>query len=704
MDQLAQKTGICNIKETNLPACTLSLFHHVLSIQLFSCQQQDDPCKTTSNNNNERMILDVCGSSAAKIVDIIDGLTMEYHAPMTKTSKQHDPINTAVLYPLCLATSTISTLYSLHHHHHPTSTTINNKRGSSQKSSIPDTNLPIFKLRRLLNPICSQVSAASVISSTLDEIQAAVRRSSTSCSRSSSSSSGTLTTTTTTSTTLSQQEEQQLHPSSEEMTWQLDSTHLEQQQDANDNGRNLAEDEDDILLPDDLFRSSTTRYMYPARNEVDRQQLDKLFHNKDLRSNSAIATYHHHGNGATQGVDFGGGITTAPTPSLSISERGQKRRFASSTMPVKRTRGSMDALSCYGNEQTTMPTNPNTFPVPDQLAEEPFVGFPSYTDDGGFLLMDIQANAIAAAAATVTNFNSERDNPSTSSTTTAATTTRPTIESASSGGGGGGGGVAPPLPPPSSSSTSSSEPFITGILEDNDDSIPRQLPPPPKHQQQMPKNWSAISHQQQQRNRDEPFQASVLETLHPNTLGSTSTTATMGMYPIVQSNQQHHHQHHQQQLYSSTTTTTAQQHQQQQGGTGETEGDDHNMVPYFFNMGNPLAQPTTTTPNAWMAPTNARSKMPTSSSQPSSSTQHQQHPSWRNVTPQQQNPSFAAGVRQHHHQRGILNHQGHPTAAAQWLQMPPTAAAAAAAVAAAAANDKMLPVTANDMLATWPNG
>lgn len=697
MDQLAQKTGICNIKETNLPGSTLSLFHHVLSIQLFSCQQQYEPCKTSSNDSDERMILDMCGSSAAKIVDIIDGLTMEYHAPMTKSSKQHDPISTAVLYPLCLATSTISTLYSLHHHHPHT---ISNKRGSSQKSAIPDTNLPIFKLRRLLNPICSQVSAASVISSTLDEIQAAVRRSSTSCSRSSSSSSGTLTTTTT--TTLSQQEEQQLHPSSssteeeEEMTWQLDSTSLEQQQDASDNGRTatLAEDEEDILLPDDLFRTSTTRYMYPARNEVDRQQLDKLFHNKDLRSNSAIATYHHqhhHGNGATPGVDFGGITTAAPAPVLSSSERGQKRRFASSTMPVKRTRGSMDALSCYGNEaasHTTMPNNPNTFAVPDQLAEESFVEFPSYTDDGGFLLMDIQANAIAAAAATVTNFNSERgdhtDNPpSSSTTTTTATTTRPTSS---------GGGIAPPLPPPSSSSTSSSEPFITGIREDNDDGIPRQLPPPPKHQQQMPKNWSAISHQQQQRNRDEPFQASVLETLHPNTLGSTSTTATMGMYPMVQSNQHH-------QLYSSTTApTAAQQQQQQHGGTAETEGDDHNMVPYFFNMGNPLAQPTTT-PNAWMATTTTttRSKMPTSSSsQPSSS-----HPSWRN----QQNPSFAAGVRQHHHhQRGILNHQGHPTAAAaQWLQMPPTAAAAAAAVAAAA-TDKMLPVTANDMLATWPNG
>lgn len=681
MDQLAQKAGICNIKETNLPGSTLSLFHHALSIQLFSCQQQHEPCKTRNNNNDsdERVILDMCGSSAAKIVDIIDGLTMEYHAPMTKTSKQHDPINTAVLYPLCLATSTISTLYSLHHHHHPP--TINNKRGSSQKSAIPDTNLPIFKLRRLLNPICSQVSAASVISSTLDEIQAAVRRSSTSCSRSSSSSSGKLTTTTTT-TTLSQQEEQQLHPSSssteeEEMTWQLDSTSLEQQQDASDNGRTatLAEDEDDILLPDDLFRASTTtRYMYPARNEVDRQQLDKLFHNKDLRSNSAIATYHH-GNGATPGIDFGGiPTTTAPAPVLSSSERGQKRRFASSTMPVKRTRGSMDALSCYGNEppasHTTMPNNPNTFPVSDQLAEESFVEFPSYTDDGSFLLMDIQANAIAAAAATVTNFNSERDDPSSSTTTTTtATTTRPTSS---------GGGVVPPLQPPSSSSTSSSEPFITGIREDNDDGIPRQLPPPPKHQQQMPKNWSAISHQQQQRNRDEPFQASVLETLHPNTLGSTSTTATMGMYPMVQSN--HQHQQHQHQLYSSTTAPTAaqQQQQQQHGGTAETEGEDHNMVPYFFNMGNPLAQPTTTP------------------SQPGSS-----HPSWRN---QQNHPSFAAGVRQHHHQRGILNHQGHPTAAAaQWLQMPPTAAAAAAAVAAAA-TDKMLPVTANDMLATWPNG
>lgn len=699
MDQLSQKAGISDFKETNLPACTLSLFHHVLSIQLFSCQQQDDPSKT----GNERMILDVCGNSAAKIVDIIDGLTMEYHAPMTKASKQHDPINTAVLYPLCLATSTISTLYRLHHHHHPPT---NNRRGSSQKSPIPDASLPIFKLRRLLNPICSQVSAASVISSTLDEIQAAVRRSSTSCSRSSSSSStGTLAT-----LASSQQEERQHHPPSEEMTWQMNSTHLDQQQDDSDNVRTttLAEDEDDILLPDDLFKSSTSRYIYPprTRNEIDLQQLDKLFHNKDLRSNSAIATYHHHGNSATQGVDFCG-MTTTTTPALSsqsISERGQKRRFTYSTGPVKRTRGGIDTLSCYGNETasqqqstlsyesrersaTAMTNNPNTFPVPDQLAEESPVGFPLYADDESFLLMDIQANAMAAAAASVTNFNSERDNNTHHSTSTATATTRP-VENVSSG-----AVPPPPPPPPPSSSTSSSEPFITGILEDNDDSIPRQLPPPPKHQQQMPKNWSAISHQQQQGKRHEPFKDSVLETLHPNTLGSTSTTATMGMYPIVQSN--HQQQQQQQQLYSSTTHSTPahQQQHQQHGETAETQGDDH-MVPYFFNVADPLAQPTTTT-NAWM--TTTRPKLMTTSSQLSSSSSSQ-HSSWRNMASQQQNPSFAAAVRQHH-ERGILNHHGHATAAAQWLHMPPTAAAVAAA-----ATDKILPVTANDMLATWPNG
>lgn len=697
MDQLSQRACISDFKETNLPACTLSLFHHVLSIQLFSCQQQDDPSKT----GNERMILDVCGNSAAKIVDIIDGLTMEYHAPMTKASKQHDPINTAVLYPLCLATSTISTLYRLHHHHPPT----NNRRGSSQKSPIPDANLPIFKLRRLLNPICSQVSAASVISSTLDEIQAAVRRSSTSCSRSSSSSStGTLAT-----LASSQQEERQHHPPSEEMTWQMNSTHLDQQQDDSDNVRTttLAEDEDDILLPDDLFKSSTSRYIYPprTRNEIDLQQLDKLFHNNDLRSNSAIATYHHHGNSATQGVDFCG-MTTTTTPALSsqsISERGQKRRFTYSTGPVKRTRGGIDTLSCYGNETasqqqstlsyesrersaTAMTNNPNTFPVPDQLAEESPVGFPLYADDESFLLMDIQANAMAAAAASVTNFNSERDNNTHHSTSTATATTRP-VENVSSG-----AVPPPPPPPPPSSSTSSSEPFITGILEDNDDSIPRQLPPPPKHQQQMPKNWSAISHQQQQGKRHEPFKDSVLETLHPNTLGSTSTTATMGMYPIVQSN---HQQQQQQQLYSSTTHSTPahQQQHQQHGETAETQGDDH-MVPYFFNVADPLAQPTTTT-NAWM--TTTRPKLMTTSSQLSSSSSSQ-HSSWRNMASQQQNPSFAAAVRQHH-ERGILNHHGHATAAAQWLHMPPTAAAVAAA-----ATDKILPVTANDMLATWPNG
>ncbi|ORZ03401.1 hypothetical protein BCR43DRAFT_48230 [Syncephalastrum racemosum] len=372
--------------QTILPMQILALYHHVLVIQvifsqipaaalMFGSPLEGDGQGQQTTTDIETMVFEKCDKEAADIVHRIDGLILNYHVPLgdLESLQRRYPIAHNVLYPLCLATS-ITRIYMKRHPKlasHTSASTgmaatttgipfgqqikdegtqekldvntsakINGRTGNPKSVTV----MPIYKLKRVLNPICSLMDAANVISTPVDEIMMA----------SIANPAG---------HQLPQQPHQQgrqmpdVQPSSERYPWP-------------ENGSMFEES----LVPLQVrMMTYPSSYDYRSRNNIDKEQLEKLSQNKDLRSNSSTAVTATASNSAPIPISRANSIAKVHrSMMLSRSRSVSAPSAAHVTLPVRKRGGShaspQQHLAAQGVKRHYQSNNLNVFASDPNLA------------------------------------------------------------------------------------------------------------------------------------------------------------------------------------------------------------------------------------------------------------------------------------------------------------------------------------------------
>ncbi|KAJ8657464.1 hypothetical protein O0I10_006766 [Lichtheimia ornata] len=693
------------ILPTTSPTSILALYHHTLAIQLYFCQipqslqffihqqktmmnQDDDPPANESSN----YMLDLCDAAAAEIVHIVDNLTVEY--PTTSPDENartasREPIAHAVLYPIFLAAS-MSVLCLKLRRPSPTAdmqdasdTKVIGNRDEDMEFATSATKeesltmTPLRKLQRLLHPICSQIDVANVITRPLGGIHATTND---------------IATTTTTKTEMGHQHVADSGCSMDVTTPMLSTASVQQQQrmmmrapprhneqlwpatTTADLDHSAALIEDQAFYSDSMTSRGMVHVM-SRRNDIDREQLEKLSHKRDLHYNTTGVT-----STLSSSMDvFGVYAAAPPAPPLPVSSMyfgntskqvtmqqqampttlhhhhhhnfsGQKRQHPlqhqqqhmqqqyqtkrirghstssyESMMPMNYLRGGTAAAAAAAAVAIS-PTTPRRFSYgsssgtnmteyPDQVA------FNMYTNDY-FQLMDMSeppptpepALTVAAAAA-------------------------------AAAAAGGGGSMAPSsstvVANGMSSSNSSPAMFSMGppaaatvsTTTTNNSTPLLPKPNPKKRVQTVRKSWAG------QQKETEPFHGSMMETLHMGGGGGHTSNTAAAAAAMMDS------------FLSSTastsptvTATNTEQQQQQQSST--LANDDNNNMWYFIESAR-FAQ----APTAAAAAAAAAAPTPTpTASWPSSS---------RNSN-RQQRQVYHHHQHHHHHHAKIRQHHYPP--------------------------------------------
>lgn len=601
-------------------------------------------------------MLDLCDAAAAEIVHIVDNLTVEYPTTSpdenTRTTSR-EPIAHAVLYPIFLAASMSVLCLKLRR----PSVTADMQDASDVKvtgcrdedmelatSAAKEEGLtmtPLRKLQRLLHPICSQIDVANVITRPLGEIQAtndiatAATTTKTEMSHQHVTDSGcSMDVGTPMISAASAQQQQQ-----QRMMMRAPPRHNEQLWPATTTAADL--DHSAALIEDQAFYSDsmTSRgmvHVMSRRNDIDREQLEKLSHKRDLHYTTAVTST------LSSSMDvFGVYPAAPPAPPLPVSSMyfgntskqvtmqqqqampttlhhhhhnfsGQKRQHPlqqqqqqqqhiqqqyqtkrirghstssyESMMPMTYLRGGTAAAAAAAAVAIS-PTTPRRFSYgsssgtnmteyPDQVA------FNMYSDDY-LQLMDMSEPpptpepvlTVAAAAA-----------------------------AAAAGGGGGGGSMAPSsstvVANGMSSSNSSPAMFSMGppaaaatATTTNNSTPLLPKPNPKKRAQTVRKSWAG------QQKETEPFHGSMMETLHTGAGGAGHTSNTAAAAAAMMDS-----------FLSSTastsptvTATNTEQQQQQQSST--LANDDNNNMWYFLESARFAQAPTAAATPAAPTPT-----------------------------------------------------------------------------------------------------
>lgn len=601
-------------------------------------------------------MLDLCDAAAAEIVHIVDNLTVEY--PTTSPDENvrttsREPIAHAVLYPIFLAASMSVLCLKLRRPsvgadiQDVSDVKVTGSRDEDMELATAVakeeglTMTPLRKLQRLLHPICSQIDVANVITRPLGEIQAT----------------NDIATATTTKTEMSHQHVTDSGCSMDVGTPMLNAASAQQQQQQqrmmmrapprhNEQlwpATTTADlDHSTALIEDQAFYSDsmTSRgmvHVMSRRNDIDREQLEKLSHKRDLHYTTAVTST------LSSSMDvFGVYPAAPPAPPLPVSSMyfgntskqvtmqqqqaipttlhhhhhnfsGQKRQHPlqqqqhqqqqqlqqqyqtkrirghstssyESMMPMTYLRGGTAAAAAAA--AAISPTTPRRFSYgsstgtnmteyPDQVA------FNMYSDDY-LQLMDMS------------------EPPSTPEPVLTAA-----AAAAAAAAGGGGGSMAPSsstvVANGMSSSNSSPAMFsmgppaaaATATTTTTNNSTPLlPKPNPKKRAQTVRKSWAG------QQKETEPFHGSMMETLHTGAAGAAGHTSNTAAAAAAMMDS----------FLSSTastsptvTATNTEQQQQQQSST--LTNDDNNNMWYFLESARFAQAPTAAATPAAPTPT-----------------------------------------------------------------------------------------------------
>lgn len=693
------------IVPTTSPTSILALYHHTLVIQLYFCQIPQslrffihqnkavaNADKDSPTNESNNYMLDLCDAAAAEIVHIVINLTVEY--PTTSADENAraitcEPIAHVVLYPLFLAAS-MSVLFLKLRRPSLSSEARDDIKITSRDEDMKFTTaaakeegvesrmmtmMPLLKLKQLLNPICSQIDVANVITHPFDEIQATHSTATTSkvsIGHQHVADHGCSMETTPISSTASIQQQQQQQEQQQRMMMREPHRHNEQiwSTTTTDIDHSAALIEDQAFYADSMTSRGMVHVM-SRRNDIDREQLEKLSHKRDLHSTTGVTSTF-----STSMDVYGVYAAAPPAPPLPVSSMyfgstnrqvtmqqqamptnlhhlhhnfsGQKRQHPLQQQQqhmqqhyqTKRIRG--NSTSSYesmmpmtyirgatATAATLSPTTPRRFSYGTSngtnMAEYPDqVAFNMYPDDYLQLMemseppptpepvLTVAAEAAAAAAAaaggTMTPSSSAVANGMTSSISSPAMFS---------------------MGPPATTTTT------TTTTNNSTPLLPK--PNPKKRVQTVRKNWAG-------QQKEEPFRGSMMETLHTGHTSNTVAAAAM-MDSLLSTN-----------TSTSPTVTATNTEQQQQQHSNTLANDDSNNMWYLLQQSARFAQapaaPTPTSTASWPSPSRSnrqqrqgyhhhhhvktrhhQSRQPTPSSSTSSSAAIINQDSWITLSP-----------------------------------------------------------------------
>ncbi|KAI7881980.1 hypothetical protein K492DRAFT_206455 [Lichtheimia hyalospora FSU 10163] len=676
------------------PTSILALYHHTLTIQLYFCQipqslqffihphktMTDLDCNSPPNESNNYM-LDLCDAAAEEIVHIVNNLKVEY--PTTSPddnarTTSREAIAHAVLYPIFLAASMSILCLQLR----LPSLSDNNQNASGTKiaksqdqdmelgtSAVKEerigskmtTMMPLLKLQRLLSPICSQIDVTSMITRPLGEIQATnnpatITKSEIGHQHVADSGCSMEVTTPVLGTTSIQQQQRMMMRAPQrpnEQLWPVTTTDID----------HSALIEDPAFYGDSMTSRGMVHVM-SRRNDIDREQLEKLSHKRDLHNTTGVTST------LSSSMDmFSVYAAAPPAPPLPVSSMyfGNANKQVTMQQQAMPTTLHHHHHHNFSGQKRHYPLQQQQQHIQQQYQTKRIRGNSTSSYDSMMPMAYFRGNtaAAAAAAATISPTTSRRFSYGSSNNGTNMTeypdqvtfnmypdaylqlmemsepppTPEPVLTAAAAA-----AAAAGSMAPSSSTvmngmSSSNSSPAMfsmtlpgaTTVTTNSTPLLPK--PNPKKRVQTVRKSWAG------QQKETEPFHGSMMETLH------TGAAAAAMMDPLLSST-----------TSTSPTITATNTDQQQQQQSSTLANDDSNSMWYLIESARFAPAPAAPTPTptaSWPPPPppsrhnrrqvhhhhhhtktkhpNARQPTPSSSSSSAANMLHQD--SWISLSP-----------------------------------------------------------------------